>query len=113
MTELDSIENELVERATSAREAVCGLVPEARPGPETCGYCWVRHMCDEYWRSRIGQESASRSFTADIELAIAGVTDLVVGMGASRLLIPKCLIGACFFAADQPVQTLEWASASE
>lgn len=49
--DLDILEQELVERSISARQALAQLPPEARPRADTCQFCGVRHMCDVYWRT--------------------------------------------------------------
>ena len=75
-TELDALAHQMVERARLARGAVTDRVPEARPGAETCRYCSVRHLCEDYWTSaaqrKITEESAQPAPFTDIELVITG-----------------------------------------
>jgi hypothetical protein len=74
--ELDALADEMVERARLARRAVTDRVPEARPGAETCRYCSVRHMCEEYWTAaaqrKIAEGSVGPSQFTDMELSITG-----------------------------------------
>jgi hypothetical protein len=49
--EADTIKAELHERAAAAREQARTHPPEARPSPETCKRCDVRHLCSEYWQT--------------------------------------------------------------
>lgn len=48
-TELAKLESELVGRTESTRTAAELSPPPAKPGVETCHYCAVRHLCDDYW----------------------------------------------------------------
>lgn len=48
--ELESLARELAARGRAARASANVTPPEARPGPEKCRYCGVRHLCEEYWR---------------------------------------------------------------
>lgn len=46
--ELEVMRDDVRDRVSSALEDLEG-VPAARPSTETCGFCSVRHLCDEYW----------------------------------------------------------------
>ncbi len=48
--ELESLARELATRGRAARASASVTPPEARPGPEKCRYCSVRHLCEAYWR---------------------------------------------------------------
>lgn len=72
--DLRNLEEELMARAAAAREAASAVPPEAKPSPQTCFYCDVRHMCTNYWNSEtqrlLGCPPGSRAF-ADLEVQIA------------------------------------------
>lgn len=72
---LRSLEDELRERTAEALAAVQRDPPEARPSPENCAYCTVRHLCEEYWQSHArhggGRESPERQF-ADLQIKLSG-----------------------------------------
>jgi RecB family exonuclease len=48
--ELDALERELLDRHQAALNALSTNPPEARPSVESCRYCAVRHLCQEYWQ---------------------------------------------------------------
>jgi len=60
-------------RANQAQQKVTSMPPEARPSPEACGFCSVRHMCPSYW-SPAGQAlagvSAKREGLVDAEVRL-------------------------------------------
>lgn len=72
---LRSLEDELRERTAAALAAVQRDPPEARPSPENCAYCTVRHLCEEYWQSHVphggGREPREPQF-ADLQLKLSG-----------------------------------------
>jgi hypothetical protein len=73
---LEALERELVDRTRAARAAAGARPPEARPSVDTCRYCAVRQLCQEYWTPETQRAIAAPlmkepSF-ADIELAITG-----------------------------------------
>jgi hypothetical protein len=74
-SELDEFEALLVARREAAHQAVSIHPPEARPAPEHCRYCSVRHLCTDYWRletqRRMAQEGEDRVF-GDAEVTIRG-----------------------------------------
>jgi hypothetical protein len=47
--DLDDLERLVTARTTAARVALAKRPPEAKPAPQQCLYCDVRHMCSEYW----------------------------------------------------------------
>lgn len=53
--QLAKFEKELVERRVAAESAVSVHPPEARPSVETCHYCAVRHLCQDYWQTTLAQ----------------------------------------------------------
>ncbi len=75
--ELAELETQLTSRGATARTAIAGHPPEARPSAEHCRYCGVRQLCETYWnaavqeriRSEAQSEDQERSFV-DIELTI-------------------------------------------
>lgn len=46
---LRSLEAATRARIASADENAVAVEPVAKPGPETCGFCQVRHLCADYW----------------------------------------------------------------
>ena len=47
--QLHGFEKDLLERRKTAEAALAVRPPEARPTPDNCRYCGVRHLCDAYW----------------------------------------------------------------
>lgn len=74
-SELDDLERQLVARAAAARAAISQRPPEAKPSPEHCIYCDVRHLCTAYWATEtqrlIGHAMSDRRVT-DITIRITG-----------------------------------------
>ena len=58
--ELESLARELATRGRAARASASVTPPEARPGPEKCRYCSVRHLCEAYWRPSTQRLLSSR-----------------------------------------------------
>ena len=56
--QLHGFEKDLLERRKRADAALAMRPPEARPTPENCRYCGVRHLCDAYWAR--GSQSEDR-----------------------------------------------------
>jgi hypothetical protein len=50
--ELAVAATQLSERVTAAEVELSMRPPPARPAPDMCRLCAVRHLCDEYWISR-------------------------------------------------------------
>lgn len=72
---LRSLEEELRERTSAALAGLQTNPPEARPSPENCGYCSVRHLCEEYWQWYARQSGSSelpKSPFADIQIRLIG-----------------------------------------
>jgi hypothetical protein len=74
-SELDELEVLAVARRDAARQAVAVHPPQARPAPDHCRYCSVRHLCTDYWRPEtqrlMAQEGEDRTF-GDAEVTITG-----------------------------------------
>lgn len=69
------LEDELRERSAAARASLQAHPPEAKPSPENCGYCTVRHLCEEYWQwlARRGEYSESpKGQFADLQIKLSG-----------------------------------------
>jgi hypothetical protein len=49
--EMRSFRVDLVKRIDRAFAAISSPRPSANVAPDTCRYCDVRHLCDEYWQS--------------------------------------------------------------
>jgi hypothetical protein len=69
--QLDALTQDLIARRRMAEEALTARPPAARPSAETCQYCSVRHMCEEYW-ARATQFGADGGRFGDVELEIVG-----------------------------------------
>ncbi len=46
---LRSVERDLVERSAASLAILKNHPPLARPSPDNCGFCGVRHLCSDYW----------------------------------------------------------------
>jgi PD-(D/E)XK nuclease superfamily len=72
--ELHDLEGQIQTRTQLARSGFSALPPEARPSPNNCRFCDVRHLCSEYWKPQTQQQLAehesSPSDYADIEARI-------------------------------------------
>jgi hypothetical protein len=49
-SELADFERALLDRSRAAREQLALKPPPAKPGPDACSWCAVRHLCADYWR---------------------------------------------------------------
>lgn len=70
-SEIDALGRELVSRRQAAEAALTTRPPTAHPSKETCRYCGVRQLCDEYWASTAQLTSDDGRF-GDFELSITG-----------------------------------------
>lgn len=48
--EIDQIAQRLRDRVDAATNELKSADPIAKPGVDTCRYCSVRHLCEDYWR---------------------------------------------------------------
>jgi len=74
-TLLRSLEDELRKRSALALADLEAAPPDARPSTESCAYCPVRHLCEEYWCWRTPQDSSSKLYNdrfADVQLRLSG-----------------------------------------
>jgi hypothetical protein len=74
-TELDCLATDITNRRELACRSLTEQPPEARPSPETCRYCGVRQLCQEYWiAQQRGWEGdvMNKNFT-DAEVKITGI----------------------------------------
>ncbi len=73
--EIRQLENELRRRTAGAFTNLQDDPPEARPSPQNCEHCHVRHLCEEYWhlhaRQRATNESANSGFR-DVQIGLTG-----------------------------------------
>jgi hypothetical protein len=76
LEELEALEDEITERTAAASFSVASIPPEARPTPDNCHYCNVRHLCPEYWTAireeRFRGEAVPRQF-GDVEIVVTGM----------------------------------------
>ena len=63
-SELVEFERELSQRTEVARSTAMKRPPPARPSVDTCQYCSVRHLCEEYWTPET-QSALSRATVSD------------------------------------------------
>jgi hypothetical protein len=70
--ELDCLATEITNRRELACRSLSKQPPEARPSPETCRYCEVRQLCQEYWTAQQRGWDATSNFT-DAEVKITGI----------------------------------------
>jgi CRISPR/Cas system-associated exonuclease Cas4 (RecB family) len=72
--ELNELERKIQTRTDFVRNGFSTLPPEARPSPNNCRFCDVRHLCSEYWKPQTEQQMAelasSSSDYADLEAKI-------------------------------------------
>ncbi|MEU4603495.1 PD-(D/E)XK nuclease family protein [Kribbella sp. NPDC023972] len=76
-----------LESATSARIAAAdsetnSASPQAKPGPETCPYCQVRHLCEDYWTSEAADPA---SVTAGAWFDLEGTVTAQQGIKSWRI----------------------------
>ena len=74
LEELEGIEEDLVKRTSVARTSLSITPPDARPRPDNCRTCSVRHLCDDYWRietqKRFSEDDTHDSEFVDIQLEV-------------------------------------------
>jgi hypothetical protein len=96
---LRSLEKGLTERTAAALATLRADPPEARPSPDSCMNCSVRHLCEDYWQwhRRQGMDSGllKRQFT-DLQIKLArchgatsweGVVESPLGLKADGSLL--------------------------
>jgi len=66
-SETDTMTEGLVQLKRAAEVAVAARPPQARPSVDTCRYCSVRQLCDEYWANPVAPTDPQ---FGDIELEI-------------------------------------------
>lgn len=72
---LRSLEGDLRERTAVAVADLQSEPPEARPSPENCVYCPVRHLCEEYWQWHSlggGDTESYKGQFADLQIKLTG-----------------------------------------
>ncbi len=73
--EINNLEGELRRRTAEALASLQADPPEARPNPQNCEFCHVRHLCEEYWhlhaRQQGSYESAKSRF-CDVQVRLTG-----------------------------------------
>jgi len=72
---LHSIEDEIKNRTTAALSDLQSTPPEARLNTEKCKYCFVRHLCEDYWQwNALSDEenNPSKGYFADIQVELSG-----------------------------------------
>jgi hypothetical protein len=70
---LRHLKSKLIERASQARMSLTCEPPEIKPALETCSFCLVRHLCNEYWAGTNQQNHRANGQTfefVDIEARI-------------------------------------------
>ncbi len=56
--ELDALADQLAAQISTVEEKLALRPPPASPSPETCRFCDVRHLCDEYWADVVAAQAA-------------------------------------------------------
>lgn len=69
--EIEDLARDLLARRKASELALAARPPAARPDAETCRYCGVRQLCDEYWAGTTQALTEDGRF-GDIELKIVG-----------------------------------------
>ena len=64
----EALAEELATRTNAAIDSLNARPPRASVGPDTCGWCSVRHLCDAYW----AELPSSGSEFRDIEVRVRG-----------------------------------------
>ena len=73
--EINSLEGELRRRTTEALASLQADPPEARPNPQNCKFCHVRHLCEEYWHLHARQQESHespKSRFCDVQIGLTG-----------------------------------------
>ena len=75
-SEIPKLENELRQQASEALAFLQVDPPEARPSEANCTYCFVRHLCGEYWNwtkvSGSNEEKHIKDGFGDVQVEISG-----------------------------------------
>jgi len=69
--EIEDLARDLLARRKASELTLAARPPAARPDAETCRYCGVRQLCDEYWAGTTQALTEDGRF-GDIELKIVG-----------------------------------------
>jgi len=86
--ELEALETELRRRTAEVQAHLREDPPEARPSRESCAYCGVRQLCDDYWRSQPGLSDGWEEFV-DLQVRLVsqhGATSWDVAVESPRHL---------------------------
>ena len=72
--EIRQLEDELRRRTAEALTNLQADPPEARPSPQNCDHCPVRHLCEEYWHLHARQRATSvaNSGFGDVQIGLTG-----------------------------------------
>ena len=70
----EQLERELSSRTTTALAALAQRPPGAKPDPQQCAHCDVRHMCGEYWTSETQHRMAGAFEDRDVADAAVAIT---------------------------------------
>jgi hypothetical protein len=95
--ELAELEEELSTRAAQAFSDVSAVPPPARPGLETCRFCSVRQLCDDYWHSLPDIAARNERQATDLQLRVGArrgprTWDAQVEVGGSEVAIGGVVI---------------------
>ena len=64
--EIGYLDDELRRRTAKALIKSKANPPEARPSPDNCQHCPVRHLCEEYWHLHARQQNSNGSEISDL-----------------------------------------------
>jgi hypothetical protein len=59
--DIAALEAEITTRGAAARNAIAAHPPAAKPDPQQCRFCGVRHLCETYWQPEVQQRMADES----------------------------------------------------
>jgi hypothetical protein len=60
-------------RLSAAKASVSAEFPQAKPEPESCLSCHVRHLCDEYWELPLDTLVSESSMVSDISVSVISI----------------------------------------
>lgn len=69
--QITAMEGEMMTRTQAALSSISIDPPEARPSEENCKFCFVRHLCEDYWHWQENSHSEQEvNGFADVQVAL-------------------------------------------
>ena len=83
--EIFQLENELQQQTSEALASLQTDPPEARPSEENCSFCFVRHLCGEFWtwaknRDSVDSQQMNGGY-GDVQIRVSGQQGLTTWVG--------------------------------